>query len=108
MAGGVLFSRTAWTDLASQPGNVSHCSTAVSSKRSLIRPDTDRTKRVKDARSEAEKEINEYRDQKEGEFGAFEKKVSLSYSTRYDELLKVPSCLCHPGLCSVGLSWTDG
>lgn len=107
MAGSLLVERTAWTDFTSQLGNVSRCSTAVSSKRTLIRPDTDRTKRVKDARSEAEKEINEYRDQKEGEFGAFEKKVSLRDSTRFDELLKVPSCLCHPGLRSVGLSWID-
>lgn len=35
----------------------------------------DRTKRVKDARSEAQKEIDEYRDQKETEFKKFETDV---------------------------------
>ncbi|KAK0249446.1 hypothetical protein LTS09_015367 [Friedmanniomyces endolithicus] len=34
---------------------------------------TDRTKRVKDARSEAQKEIEDYRKQKEDEFQSFEK-----------------------------------
>ncbi|KAK4503602.1 hypothetical protein PRZ48_004517 [Zasmidium cellare] len=33
----------------------------------------DRTKRVKDARSEAQKEIEDYRNQKEEEFKAYEK-----------------------------------
>lgn len=36
---------------------------------------TDRTKRLKEARSEAQKEIDEYRKQKEDEFKAFEKEV---------------------------------
>ncbi|PSK51744.1 V-type proton ATPase subunit G [Elsinoe australis] len=36
-------------------------------------PLPDRTKRVKDARSEAQKEIDEYRQQKEEEFKKFEK-----------------------------------
>jgi hypothetical protein len=36
---------------------------------------TDRTKRVKDARSEAQKEIEEYRGQKEAEFKNFEQEV---------------------------------
>lgn len=35
----------------------------------------DRTKRVKDARSEAQKEIEQYREKKEEEFKAFEKEV---------------------------------
>ena len=35
----------------------------------------DRTKRVKDARSEAQKEIEDYRGQKENEFKDFEKQV---------------------------------
>lgn len=35
----------------------------------------DRTKRVKDARSEAQKEIEDYRKQKDDEFKAFEKEV---------------------------------
>nr|POE79737.1 v-type proton atpase subunit g [Quercus suber] len=37
-------------------------------------PCADRTKRVKDARSEAQKEIDDYRKQKEDEFKAFESK----------------------------------
>lgn len=36
---------------------------------------TDRTKRVKDARSEAQKEIEEYRRQKDEEFKKYEKEV---------------------------------
>jgi hypothetical protein len=36
---------------------------------------TDRTKRVKDARTEAQKEIEEYRKQKEEEFKKFEAEV---------------------------------
>jgi V-type H+-transporting ATPase subunit G len=39
----------------------------------LIVPD--RTKRVKDARAEAQKEIDEYKEQKEGEFKDFESEV---------------------------------
>jgi hypothetical protein len=35
----------------------------------------DRTKRVKDARSEAQKEIEEYRKEKDEEFQKFEKEV---------------------------------
>jgi len=35
----------------------------------------DRTKRVKDARNEAQKEIEEYRKQKDEEFKKFEKEV---------------------------------
>lgn len=38
---------------------------------------TDRTKRVKDARSEAQKEIEEYRNQKEEEFKQFESQVYI-------------------------------
>jgi len=40
----------------------------------LIAPD--RTKRVKDAKSEAQKEIEEYRKQKEDEFKSYENDVS--------------------------------
>jgi V-type H+-transporting ATPase subunit G len=36
---------------------------------------SDRTKRVKDARSEAQKEIDEYKKQKEEEFKKFEAEV---------------------------------
>jgi len=39
----------------------------------------DRTKRVKDARSEAQKEIEEYRKNKEEEFKKFEKEVRYSF-----------------------------
>lgn len=39
---------------------------------------TDRTKRVKEARAEAQKEIDEYRNQKEEEFKSFEKEVRSS------------------------------
>ena len=41
---------------------------------------TDRTKRVKDARSEAQKEIEEYREQKENEFKDFEKQVASYFN----------------------------
>lgn len=41
----------------------------------LILTPTDRTKRVKDARSEAQKEIEDYRKQKDEEFKKFEKEV---------------------------------
>jgi vacuolar-type H+-ATPase subunit H len=37
--------------------------------------DLDRTKRVKDARNEAQKEIEEYRKEKESEYQKFEKEV---------------------------------
>lgn len=40
----------------------------------------DRTQKVKDARSEAQKEIEEYKKQKENEFKEFESKVGLSAS----------------------------
>ncbi|KAF7846385.1 hypothetical protein BT93_L4476 [Corymbia citriodora subsp. variegata] len=39
-------------------------------------PDSDRTKRVKDARSEAQKEIEDYRKKKEEEFKQYEKEHS--------------------------------
>lgn len=37
--------------------------------------ETDRTKRVKDAKNEAQKEIEDYRKQKEDEFKQYEQKV---------------------------------
>jgi V-type H+-transporting ATPase subunit G len=43
-----------------------------------LTPPPDRTKRVKDARSEAQKEIETYRKEKEDEFQKFEKEVCLS------------------------------
>ena len=38
---------------------------------------TDRTKRIRDAKSEAQKEIEEYRSQKENEYKKFEAEVSF-------------------------------
>ncbi len=40
-----------------------------------LTPTPDRSKRVKDAKNEAQKEIEEYRKQKDDEFKEFEKKV---------------------------------
>lgn len=48
---------------------------ATSSCSSRLTPAPDRSKRVKDARNEAQKEIEEYRKQKDDEFKDFEKKV---------------------------------
>lgn len=48
----------------------------------------DRTKRVKDARSEAQKEIEDYRKQKEEEFKAFEKEVG--HETRLLRVFHIP------------------
>ena len=39
----------------------------------------DRTKRVKDARNEAQKEIEEYRKEKENEYQKFEKEVRIVF-----------------------------
>lgn len=68
--------------IAKQPANVR--SNPAHRQPSNRRFDTDmpldRTKRVKDARSEAQKEIEEYRNQKETEFKTFEKEVSIHIS----------------------------
>ena len=40
----------------------------------------DRSKRVKDAKNEAQKEIEDYRKQKDDEFKEFEKKVVFRFS----------------------------
>ena len=69
--------------LASQNGtnkySARECMSAVKHIATTIRGwpimTTDRTKRVKDARSEAQKEIEEYRKQKEEEFKKFESEV---------------------------------
>jgi hypothetical protein len=45
----------------------------------VLTPLTDRTKRIRDAKSEAQKEIEEYRKQKEEEFKKFEGEVRLAY-----------------------------
>ena len=44
-------------------------------------PTPDRSKRVKDAKNEAQKEIEEYRKQKDDEFKEFEKKVHTPSAT---------------------------
>lgn len=44
----------------------------------------DRTKRIKDAKSEAHKEIEEYRHQKEDEFKKFEAEVSIDLHSPVD------------------------
>lgn len=41
----------------------------------------DRTKRVKDARSEAQKEIEDYKKEKEAEYQKFEKEVRIRYTS---------------------------
>jgi len=46
----------------------------------------DRTKRVKDARSEAQKEIEGYRKQKEEEFKKFEAEVSHISSSIFSKI----------------------
>lgn len=61
-----------------QPGNVNdpsnpHVDTYLISE--------DRTKRVKDARSEAQKEIEEYKKEKEAEYQKFEKEVRIRSNT---------------------------
>ncbi|KAF2668812.1 vacuolar ATPase [Microthyrium microscopicum] len=48
----------------------------------------DRTKRVKDARTEAQKEIDEYKEQKEKEFKAFEKEHSSGNKKMEDDASK--------------------
>ena len=53
--------------------NVRNAHKCLTQKRHLIY--LDRTKRVKDARSEAQKEIDEYKEQKEDEFKEFETEV---------------------------------
>lgn len=49
---------------------------------SMILRNQDRTKRLKDAKSEAHKEIEEYRQQKEEEFRKFEAEVRHLHTTR--------------------------
>lgn len=53
---------------------------------------TDRTKRVKDARNEAQKEIEEYRKQKDEEFKKFEKEVHDAPIIQYLYMDKRKSC----------------
>ena len=54
----------------------------------MLKTPLDRTKRVKDARSEAQKEIEDYKKQKEEEFKAFEKEVRQK--TRLSNALHIP------------------
>ena len=51
------------------------CATAAAPCLTALTPPPDRTKRVKDARNEAQKEIEDYRKQKDAEFQKFEKEV---------------------------------
>lgn len=51
---------------------------------------SDRTKRVKEARDEAKKEIEQYKKEKDDEFKKFESEVGLSAST--DCLRGAPLC----------------
>lgn len=51
----------------------------------LTHPFPDRTKKVREARDEAKKEIEAYRAKKEAEFKKFEAEVSLMLSSRGDE-----------------------
>jgi len=50
---------------------------ALGTRRRTETDDIDRTKRVKEARDEAKKEIEEYRKQKDDEFKKFESEVRL-------------------------------
>lgn len=45
---------------------------------------TDRTKRVKDAKQEAQKEIDEYRQKKEEEFKKYESEVPIPGSIAFE------------------------
>ena len=58
-----------------QPENVCHPHPSQTAVDVLILLPSDRTKRVKDAKSEAQKEIEEYRKKKEEEFKKFESEV---------------------------------
>ena len=51
----------------------------------------DRTKRVKDARNEAQKEIDDYRKEKEDEYQNFEKEVR-SYPHNHEEAMETNGC----------------
>src|ERR1700712_2994406 len=61
-----------------QPENVCFPNPSHTAVDVLIPLLSDRTKRVKDARSEAQKEIEEYRKNKEEEFKKFEAEVCFS------------------------------
>lgn len=52
----------------------------LSTSAHLNPPIPDRSKRVKDAKNEAQKEIEDYRKQKDGEFKEFEKKVLFPFA----------------------------
>lgn len=45
----------------------------------MFRNNTDRTQRIRDAKSEAQKEIEEYRNQKEEEYKKFQGEVRYSF-----------------------------
>lgn len=51
---------------------------------------TDRTKRIREAKAEAQKEIEEYRNQKEEEYKKFEAEVR--YRSRRPRMISVECC----------------
>jgi V-type H+-transporting ATPase subunit G len=67
--------------------------------------DADRTKRVKEARDEAKKEIDSYKKTKDDEFKTFESEVRMppqhNFSLGCNELLDIPG----PG---TRLGWMEG
>ncbi|KAJ5096319.1 hypothetical protein NUU61_005675 [Penicillium alfredii] len=58
---------------------------ALSHEAIFLHNDTDRTKRIRDAKSEAQKEIEEYRKQKEDEFKKFEAEHSSGFKKAEDD-----------------------
>lgn len=54
----------------------------LASTRNLTVPTIDRTKRIKEAKAEAQKEIEEYRSGKEDEYKKFEGEVSCRFPRR--------------------------
>ena len=53
--------------------------------RAISNVPTDRTKRAKDAKTEAQHEIDDYRNQKEEEFKVFEKEVRVSSRVEFND-----------------------
>ncbi|THC98742.1 hypothetical protein EYZ11_001805 [Aspergillus tanneri] len=63
-------------------------SSACRIEKAFANPREYRTKRVRDAKSEAQKEIEEYRNQKEAEFRKFEAEHSSGYKKAEDDANK--------------------
>lgn len=57
------------------------CSSPALRSPAHLTPIPDRSKRVKDAKNEAQKEIEDYRKKKDDEFKEFEKKVRFPFHT---------------------------